>query len=166
MTPNHNSLDAYVRRLIEQEGAMQRLYELYGACDPAHSRLWNTLARQEAAHEKSLRRLHTDMVAGGATFKASKRRGQNIEDTLEFIRRCANKCENGELDSLSALQSAAFLENTLIENRIFDCFEGTSPAVVRGLDSLRQETIHHLALIESHLPAPASPPKGAKLPRA
>ena len=134
---------------------MEKLYELYAAFLPVHSRLWKSLAQEEASHAKMLRRLHSDMVAGGTTFSPANLRGEDIGQALAFINRCANDCTNGKADIVTALKAAVFLETGIIEGRFFECFEGLRPDIKSELSTILRQTVDHLKRVESYsVPSP------------
>lgn len=130
-------------KLIENELLISKLYSTCADKFPKMSDFWNGLAQEEIKHADTIKEL-LEQVDGRA-LKLNKKRFniRPLEISMEHIKNVVGRLEIGELDLIGILSLAQDLEQSVLESKYYEIFEGSSREYSDKLKSVRNESRGH-----------------------
>jgi hypothetical protein len=146
-----DTFEAVTGKLIENETAIGRLYELFGRTFPVDVDLWATLAQEEYQH--------ADWICQATEAVTPEQRQQSllsvrvpaIDDMIRYVGSIAERCEHGELTRLNTLSLACDLENFLVESKLLGTLSSGAACLATLQKTLVDATIRHRQRIEDAL---------------
>ena len=142
MTPEPDE-KGIVGLLAEHEHAIGRLYSAYAGRFPQHRDLWSKLAEEEDQHADWLRRLLARVEEGLGCVRPDTFDKSVVEDSIRRVEQMILEAEKPEFSSADALSTAMTLEETLLEAKYFEVFEGTAAEVIQVQYCLADATEDH-----------------------
>jgi rubrerythrin len=132
-----------VSLLTEHEQAIGRLYRTYTNKFPEQQEFWSKLADEEDEHAQWLRRLLVRVEEGLGCVRADRFDRSAVEASIQRIGRTVKDAAKPGFSLMDALDTAMILEETLLECKYFEVFEGTAAEVVQVQYCLADATEDH-----------------------
>ena len=134
-----------VEKFAANEETIAGLYEDFAQKFPQHKDFWSNLAKEEHQHARWIRRLNTriNQEKNFGRVLIDKFPLQTIERSLEGIKRIAEEAKDADLTFEEALKISMELEESLLEKRYFEIFQGEQAEINQVLGFLEKETIMH-----------------------
>ncbi len=147
MTQQRESLSL----LSENETKLSHIYNVLSESLPEMSSFWRKLSQEEVMHAKWIDALG-DKLDGGKLFFDEDRFNMNaIEIFRNRLTEELSFFENNNFDKIRALAFAVDIERSLIERKLFDCFETDSVELKALLETLSKSTEEHLRTVEEEM---------------
>jgi rubrerythrin len=132
-----------VSLLTEHEQAIGRLYRTYTNKFPEQQEFWSKLADEEDEHAQWLRRLLVRVEEGLGCVRADRFDRSAVEASIQRIGRTVKDAAKPGFSLMDAFDTAMILEETLLECKYFEVFEGTAAEVVQVQYCLADATEDH-----------------------
>jgi hypothetical protein len=130
--------------LAANEEAIANLYRAYASRFTEYATFWNHMAKEEIAHVAIIRRC-SDEVKQGLVHLNEKRFNKEALNTYsKYIERELDLAQEERLSLMHAFSTAFYIEQSLIESRFFEVFEG-------GSEELKKLLSHHKMNAKEHL---------------
>lgn len=135
------------KKLIECELAISKLYSTCVEYFPEQSSFWNGLAQEEIKHGNTIEELLSQV--DGKMLKLNKTRFniRPLEISIEHVESIIDRIELGELDLIKVLSLALDIEQSVIESKYYEIFEGGTREYSDRLKQVRNESRGHAMLI-------------------
>lgn len=135
------------KKLIECELAISKLYSACAEHFPELSDFWNNLVLEEIKHANTIEELLGQI--DGRTLKLNKNRFniRPLEISIEHVKNVIGRLEVGELDLIGVLSLALEIEQSVIESKYYEIFEGGSCDYSDRLKQVRNASHGHSMLI-------------------
>ena len=145
---NINVLD----KLAEHEELIGKLYEAYANVFPELNELWNPLSKDEHQHATWIKELDLQASSDSRLFINKHRfKIAAINTSLEYIQKEIDRVSLSPIPIIEALSIAFYIEQSLIESRLFEVFETDSVELKHLLQKLNNETVNHRAKVREAL---------------
>ena len=138
-----DTFEAVAQKLVENETAIGRLYELFGRSFPQDAELWESLAQDEHHHATRIRHALEVVTPEQRQMSLLSIRLPAIETMLQYVASIAGRCRLGELTRLTALALAHDLESSLLESKLLGTLSSGAARLAAVEKSLVDETAHH-----------------------
>ena len=139
-----------VELLAQHERAIGRLYSLYASNIPAYKRLFDDLSAQEEGHAQLLEELCTAVSEGELCCLVDRFNPMAVRTALAYVEQQIEQCRvDSHIAPKQALSVARDMENSLIESRWFEVFDGDAPRLKETLEQLARETNKHRQLVQA-----------------
>ncbi len=135
------------KKLIECELTISKLYSTCAEYFPEQSSFWNGLVQEEIGHANTIEELLGQV--DGRILKLNKNRFniRPLEISIEHTKNVIGRIEIGELDLIGVLSLALDIEQSVIESKYYEIFEGGSREYSDRLKQVRNESRGHAARI-------------------
>ena len=135
------------KKLIEVELTISKLYSTSAEHFPELSDFWNGLAQEEIGHANTIEDLLSQV--DGRMLKLNKKRFniRPLEISIEHAENIISRIELRELDLIGVLSLALDIEQSVIESKYYEIFEGGSRDYSDRLKKVRNESRGHAMLI-------------------
>ena len=137
--------------LAQNEERLSELYGIYAVKFPEYKDLWNGLAGEEEQHAKWIRNLASWAKEGLIDINNSRFNIAAINTFTSYVDKEIARARNSLVSLINALSIASYIEDSIIENRFFEVFEGDSPDWRSTLLDLATETNKHRSMIKEAL---------------
>jgi hypothetical protein len=140
-------------KMAVNEETIACLYGFYAGKFPSHREFWESLRSDEAGHAFKLRELISNLGEGGLFVKPHT---FNLVALIGLGDYLANELKKagGHISLLEALSATYWVEQSLIESRVFEVFDTDCAALKHVLMDLEEETKVHRkkakAALEEH----------------
>jgi rubrerythrin len=138
-----DTFEAVSQKLMENETAIGRLYEVFGRTFPQDAELWTGLAQDEHRHATWIRHALETLEPEQRQKGLVSIRLPAIEAMLQYVASIAGRCRQGELTRVTALALARDLENSLIESKLLGTLSSGAACLAAVEKSLVEETAEH-----------------------
>jgi len=133
--------------MVKHEETIGELYGLFARKFPEHERLWSDLSRQEMEHADWIRRLYAKTEDGSVSVCKERFDIGEAQTSLNYVRvLMANARQPISLSR--AFSMAMEIENSLLEKKFYEVFEGDSEELKRAFELLVLEIQQHIAKIQ------------------
>lgn len=129
--------------LAYQEYKLAILYNLFGATIPEYSDLWADLALEEIEHQKLIRAFKPYLDEGKLYFKAMISKVEFVEAHIKSIEGMIKNYEKNPIGIKEALRVALKIENSMLDQDLFNYFNGDGQVLQEGLRTLSKSTFKH-----------------------
>lgn len=129
--------------LAQHEEAIGKLYKAYAEVIPTLNEFWSNLSMEENKHATWIRQLGIQAEKAPLFIKGDRFNIAAINTNLDYLRREMDKTNEQSITAIEALSIAFYLEQSLIENKLFEVFETDSVELKDLLQKLNNETINH-----------------------
>ena len=133
-----------LNKLVELEESLGRLYEVYAEVFPEYRKFWSDLADEEGQYAEWLRKLHTHVVQGSATFSENRFNEVAIQTFINYLNNEYEKVMNRERALINALSITLYIEESLMEREYFEVIDGDSNELKQTLSNLASATQSHI----------------------
>ena len=134
--------------MIEQELTLAELYLFLSKKYPEQGDFWRTLQGEELIHAQWVEYLKERVMAGTALFYEDRTRPVAIQSFIEFVNGIIKKFKTREMPLKAALSLAVDIESSLLEQKVFQHFDGDDPELVRTLQRLSVDTARHHQIVK------------------
>jgi len=113
--------------LVEVEEAAKELYTIFAERLPEHRAFWEEMATEEQHHVALVRMLGASVASGEARYNSDKFYPEDIQATLEWMRKQIDNTKNKKtLTQKAALEASLAVEEMVSEKTYFEAFEGVT----------------------------------------
>lgn len=138
-----------IELLAQHERAVGRLYSIYASNLPAYKTLFEELSEQEEGHAQMLEELGASVSEGELCCLADRFNPMAVKTALGYVGEQIEQCRaDSNISPRQALSVARDMENSLIESKWFEVFEGDAPKLKETLERLARETNKHRQLVQ------------------
>jgi len=130
-------------RLVSNEEAIARLYRKYADAFPFLREFWSSLASEEMGHASSLRSLQGQIGTLPVFVDQGRFNATAIQTFTDYLDRELSRLNEQRVPLLEALSITFYIEQSLIESKLFEVFKTDSPELQGTLTKLRDETLAH-----------------------
>jgi hypothetical protein len=132
-----------IKLLAKHEFAISSLYKKYAEKLPEHKDFWMELSDDETDHGKCILEMQSRVEDGTISFDKDRFKVSEIERSLNLIEEMQQDVDKPDFEMKNALSAAQFLEESMIENKHFEVFNGDGPAFTQVLKLLAEATAEH-----------------------
>lgn len=137
--------------LAQNEERLSELYRVYAEKFPEYRDLWDSLAGEETQHAKWIRNLASWSREGLIDINKNRFNIAAIHTFTGYVDKEIARARDSLVSSINALSIASYIEDSIIENRFFEVFEGDSSVLRSTLLDLATATNKHRNLIKGAL---------------
>jgi len=145
MSPVKPYQQKIIELYIQQELKLAELYKLLSETVPSLATEFASMQAEELNHAQWVEYLGKGAVRGDVLFHEDKTRSYTLQAFLDHIAAAIKRAAGSSLTPQEALSLSMNMEDSLLERKVFDHFQGDSADVVRVLKRLHAETTEHLA---------------------
>ena len=132
-----------IELLIEHEKVIGKLYSIYADKFPAFREFWERLSKEEAQHAEWLGRLSARIRDGSGHFNRDRFSIQAIQHSIQYAEKTVNQAWEAEIGLINALSASLYIEESMLEKKYFEVFEGDSAEIRQVLLMLAEATGEH-----------------------
>lgn len=129
--------------LAYQEYKLAVLYNIFGASLPEYSELWAEMAIEEIEHQRLIRAFKPYIDEGKIYFNAMILKIAFVEAHINSIENMIKRYEQDPPGIKEALEVALNIENSMLDQDLFNYFSGDGEILKAGLDTLSKDTFKH-----------------------
>lgn len=134
-----------IEALAANEEKIKQLYLLFATKFADYGEFWQKIAAEEQIHANVIRAWKPMVLDGTITFDESRFAGGSIEAYTMMLDNYSDEVERGPSNETRAINITVGLEESLLENKFFEGWEGDDPRFQRSLEFLKQDCLKHLA---------------------
>jgi hypothetical protein len=138
-----DTFETIARKLMENETAIGRLYQLFGQVIRQDADLWAGLAQDEYQHSEWIRQAYEAVTPEQRQKSLLSVRAQAVDSMIEYVGSVAERCRRGELTRLTALSLARDLENSLLESKLLGTLSSGAASLAALEKTLVEATARH-----------------------
>jgi len=133
-----------LEKLAQHEESIGQLYNAYAGVFPSLFDFWAFLSQEESQHANWIRTLGNKAAEDPKLFVNERRFNKVAIDTsLDYLQREIGKAKMEPVSVIEALTAAFYVEQSLIESKIFEVFETDSVELKHLLQKLQSDTVKH-----------------------
>ena len=145
MTISHSDKQSdLLEMMATNEEAIARLYEAYSVKFTNYKEFWLQLASEEMHHSSWISNLKTKGREGGLYINEGRFKREAIQTFSDYLNRELIKAQTQDISLITALSTALYIEQSIIEHQYFEVFETDSVELKHLLMELSQATDDHL----------------------
>jgi hypothetical protein len=134
--------------MIKSELTLAELYLFLSKRYSAEADFWLSLQGEELEHAQWVEYLKTRVMAGTALFYEDQTRAPRIESFIGHVNNILMKFKTRKMPLRAALSLAADIEASMLEQKVFQHFEGDDLDLVQTLRRLSKDTERHLLKVK------------------
>jgi len=127
----------------ELEEVIGQLYQAYAGRFPDQKSFWTRLASDEARHANWVRSFRDKVVGGSIVVPEDRFRMSQVEAALNDVKDHLRRARGQALPLESTLQTAVYIEHSLLETHLFEFLESDKPELKDLLARLHSDTEKH-----------------------
>jgi hypothetical protein len=131
--------------MVRQELLIAELYLIFAGRFPQLHDFWISLHREELEHAQWLEHLAAKVNNGALAFSENEARIFAVQGFVDFITDSIIRARTPRMTFDEALSLTLSMEESLLERKVFDHFDGDSPEIDATLSRLRTETGEHVS---------------------
>ena len=140
-----------VELLINNEINVGKLYRAYTEQFPDYCSFWSGLASEEAEHASWVRKLASEVAEGAVLVNDKRFNASAIKTFSDYLGRELIKVNKSGISLISALSTALYIEESIIEQKYSELFDGDSVEFKKTLIDLANATKDHRSRIKEAL---------------
>ena len=140
-----------VELLVNNEVNVGKLYRAYAEQFPDYCSFWAGLASEEAEHASWIRKLASKVAEGAVIINDRRFSASAIKTFSGYLERELIKVNESGISLISALSTALYIEESIIEQKYFELFDGDSIEFKKTLIDLANATKNHLSRVKEAL---------------
>lgn len=140
-----------IELLAKHEEAIGNLYRVYGEKFEEHREFWQRLSDEEMQHAEWIRRLNNRIQDGSGRLREDKLDAERVSKSLKHIDELLEKAEDKNFSSKEALAQAQAIEQSILESKYFDVFEGDIAEITQVVYYLEHATKDHCERVRKAL---------------
>jgi hypothetical protein len=130
--------------LAANEEAIASLYRVYASRFIGYTTFWNHMAKEEIAHAAIIRRCSDEVEQGLVHLNEKRFNKEALKTYSNYIKRELDLAQEARLSLVHAFSTTFYIEQSLIEARFFEVFEGGSEELKKLLNHHRMNSKEHL----------------------
>ena len=130
--------------MATNEEAIARLYEAYSTKFTNYREFWSQLANEELQHSSWISNLNAKVREGGLYINEGRFKREAIQTFSDYLNREIIKAQTQDIPLITALSTALYIEQSIIEHQYFEVFKTDSVELKHLLMELSQATDDHL----------------------
>lgn len=134
--------------MIRSELSLAELYLFLSKRYTAEADFWLSLQREELEHAQWIDYLKSRVMAGTALFYEDQTRPLRIESFIDHVNNTLMKFKTRKMPLKAALSLSADIESSMLEQKVFQHFEGDDLDLVQTLRRLSSDTAKHLQKVK------------------
>ena len=134
--------------LVRHEEAIAELYNSYSDKFLGFRDFWLGIVADEKSHASWIRTLYKKTEGGLADFSQNRFPLDAIEDSKKFLEQKKIESSKGEISLVYALETAANIEQGMLEKKFFEIFKDDALELQIILEALRLGTQQHFEHIK------------------
>ncbi|MDD5509647.1 MAG: hypothetical protein PHI12_02365 [Dehalococcoidales bacterium] len=140
-----------VELLMDNEIGIGKLYRAYAKHFPDHRTFWTALAGEEVEHASWLGKLSLKIEEGSVLIDERRFNTSAIKTFSDYLERELDKVNKSGISLIGALSTALYIEQSIIEQKYFEVFEGDTVEFKKVLLDLADATKTHLGKVKEAL---------------
>ena len=140
-----------VELLMDNEIGVGKLYRAYAKHFPDYRTFWTALAGEEVEHASWLGKLASKVTEGSVLIDERRFNTAAIKTFSEYLERELDRVNRSGISLIGALSTALYIEQSIIEQKYFEVFEGDTIEFKKVLLDLADATKTHLGKVEEVL---------------
>ena len=132
-----------VSLLARHEEAIGGLYRVFADKYEGYGQFWSELAAEEDQHAEWIGRLNKRIQDGAGTVREEMFDGETIEKSLAHINELMDKVKSDEFSFREALAEAIKIEESILEKKYYEIFEGNIAEIKQVQYCLEDATREH-----------------------
>jgi hypothetical protein len=141
--------DNTIELLAQNEESLSRLYQVYASKFTEYKELWMGLANEEKNHAGWIHSFVVKAREGRGLINSNRFRAAAVRTFLNHTEEEIAKANKPDYQSINALSVAYYIEESLIERKYFEVFEGDSTELKKLLQDLAEATKTHAMKIKT-----------------
>jgi hypothetical protein len=134
---------AIIDKLATNEESIARLYRGYADAFPDLREFWSSLASEEVGHASCMRSLGRRIGTPSLFMDENRFNATAIQTLIDYLDRELSRVNQEEIPLIEALSITLYIEESLIESKLFEVFKADSAALQHILKRLHNETVAH-----------------------
>jgi len=130
--------------LAANEEAVANLYRAYASRFNEYGTLWNHMAEEEIVHAEIIREFSKEVEQGLGQINEKRFNKEAFNAYSNYIKRELDAVHEDRLSLMHALSTAFYIEQSLIEARFFEAFEGGSEKIKKLLNQYKSHEKEHI----------------------
>jgi hypothetical protein len=137
--------DQIIDKLVEVELKVAKLYGIYAKKFPQYSQFWLDTLEDEKLHAKRLKMLNSFFSEGSELGRMVLDRFSLdlIKSTLDTIENLIHETQYPDFTIQQALNAAYEIENSVIEDKLYEVFDTDNDELKQILGLIKEETLRH-----------------------
>lgn len=131
------------KKLIENELTIAKMYGVCAVQFPELGDFWRSLVQEEIGHAETIKELMGQVDGRQLKFNNRRFNIRPLEISIEHAEDIINRIEFGDVDLIGALSLALDIEQSVIESRYYEIFDGRSREFSDRLKTVRNESRGH-----------------------
>ncbi|MDD2646971.1 MAG: hypothetical protein PHV78_03795 [Patescibacteria group bacterium] len=149
------NVTTYQKNLIESlaanEESLSRLYHLYSNQFNQFADFWQQISQEELEHGKWIKNLLNLVNEDKILFEEGRFSKWAIDNYAESVKARITSAETRRLNLKEEAQFSLSLEESMIENKFFEVFQGDLPELIQVLLALEVSTNSHIERLKKFL---------------
>lgn len=144
--------DQEVIRMFEQhEEIIAELYKLYAERHPEHHQFWMAIHKEEKHHAELARRLLAAVQEGRIRIPHDRFNLDAVRLSVDYVRNQLAFATRTPMPAITCLSMAKDIEQSALEKKFFQAFEGDPPALRETLQALAAGFNDHALRLDEKL---------------
>jgi len=131
------------KMLVENELTIAKLYGVCAVHFPEIGGFWRDLVQEEIKHAETIKELLSEVDGKALKFNSKRFNIRPLEISMEHAEDVINRIEFGDINLIGCLSLAYDIEQSVIESKYYEIFEGRSREFSDRLKSVRNESRGH-----------------------
>ena len=140
-----------VEKLASNEESVARLYKGYADVFPILREFWRSLAAEETKHASWIRNLGTRRETRRIFVDEGRFNTVAIQTFMNYLDRELARLKEQEVPLIEALSITLYIEQSLIESKVFEVFQTDSAELKQTLTKLHDDTLEHCSRAKEEL---------------
>ena len=137
--------------LAANEEAIANLYRAYASRFTEYASFWNHMAEEEIAHATVIRKCSVEVAKGLVRLNKDRFKKETLHTYHDYTNKELAMAQEQSLSLTHALSTTLYIEQSLIEARFFEVFEGGSDDIRKMLSQMNVNEREHLNKIRNVL---------------
>jgi len=143
--------------LANNEEYIAKLYQAYASRFIEYGTFWNGMAAEELGHADIIRKFSREVEQGLGHINEKRFNKEALDTYSNYVKKELDAVQKTRLSLMHALSTAFYIEQSLIEARFFEAFEGGSEETKKLLQQYKAHEKEHVErvrkiMVEQRLP--------------
>ena len=130
--------------LAANEEAIANLYRAYASRFTEYASFWNHMAEEEIAHATVIRKYSAKVAKGLVRLNEGRFKKETLRTYHDYTNKELAMAQEQSLSLTHALSTTLYIEQSLIEARFFEVFDGSSEDIRKFLSQMSVNERGHL----------------------
>jgi hypothetical protein len=132
-----------IDKLAANEESIAKLYKGYADAFPDLREFWSSLGSEEVGHASCIGSLGRQIGTPSLFMDGDRFNAIAIQTFTDYLDRELSRLSAKEISLIEALSITLYIEESLIESKVFEVFKADSAELQHTLAKLRDETLAH-----------------------